>query len=260
MDYKGQNNKKPNDYYLTEENESLWITGLGVKTDYGRIRPIKVKEYSMLSGHLEFLKLQGWEVKELIQKSIKGSLVENVVLDSINGNDFMTCVQNNVFKLRDQYTSIFNMLVEDFDEKMFWKVTNAEFDKFRKLILRYNGVRYYERNPNPEIEKFNMYERLIAKRNGASVEFDTIFALLMTKEGGGHKPHDINDFSILQFYSAFSVIQNVKNHEATILFKTVDPKMEIANYFQSLREKEEDKVYKNIGELTKNNPFLDKRK
>jgi len=259
MDYKGQNNKKPNEYYVTEENESLWITGLPLKTEFGKIRPIKIKEYAPLSAHIEFLKLQGWEVKEMILKSIKGSLVENVIAESINNNDFMTCVQNNVFKLRDQYSLIFNSLIEDFDEKMFWKINNSEFDKIRKLILRYNGVRFYERNPNPEIEKFNMYERLIAKKNGASVEFDSIFALLMTKEGGGHKPHDINDFSILQFYSAFSSIQNVKNHDATIVFKAVDPKIEITNYFQSLREKEEDKVYKSLNELSKSNPFLDKR-
>ena len=58
----------------------------------------------------------------------------------------------------------------------------------------------------------------------------------------GHKPHDINDFTLCQFYSAFKRIQYFKAHETTTLFKTVDSKnrIDIIEWFTS-SEKTDDK-------------------
>ena len=245
------------DDFVLPNQEALWISGLPLNTKYGFVRPTKIKSYSRYAVDFEFLKLQGFEIKDIIRKESKGSATEELVKEMLDGVSFIQLVRNNFWKLRDRYNSAFGNFIESFDTKFFETMQQVEFDELRELILKYNGIQFYKRHPDPEIERFNVMER-VAKRRGSSsgIEFDAVYALLMTREGGGHKPHDINDFSILQFYSAFNSIQNQKNHDATILFKTVDPKIEIVEYFQSIREKKEDGlVYNSIDELRKNAPI-----
>ena len=243
------------DDFVLPNQEALWISGLPLKTKYGFIRPTKIKSYSRYAVDFEFLKLQGFEIKNIIKKECKGSPTEELIKEMLDGVSFIQLVRNNFWKLRDRYNTAFGNFIEDFDTKQFETMQQIEFDELRELILKYNGIQYYKRNQNPEIERFNIMER-VAKRGKTSggIEFDSVYALLMTS--AGHKPHDINDFSILQFYSAFNSIQNQKNHDATILFKTIDPKIEIVEYFQSIREKKEDGlVYNSIDEIRKNAPI-----
>ena len=248
---------KQYDDYVLPNQEPLWIQGLPMKTNYGFVRPVKIKSYSRFAGDFEFLKLQGFEIKDIIRKECRGSATEDLTKEILDGTSFLELVRNNFWSLRDRYHSAFGRFIDEFDIKSFVTMTQTEFDELRELILKFNGIQYYKRHPNPEVEKFNIMERL-NKRKGASggIEFDAVYALLMTREGGGHKPHDINDFTILQFYSAFNSIQNQKNHDATILFKTIDPKIEIVEYFQTIREKKDDGlVYNSIEELRKKAPL-----
>lgn len=243
--------------FVLPNQEPLWISGLPMKCNYGFIRPIKIKSYSRYGGDFEFLKLQGFEIKDIIRKENRGSATEDLIKEMLDGVSFIQLVRNNFLKLRDRYTSAFGNFIEGFDTKVFETMQQTEFDELRELILKYNGIQYYKRHQDPEIEKFNLMERLAKKKGSAGgIEFDAVYALLMTREGGGHKPHDINDFTILQFYSAFNSIQNQKNHDATILFKTVDPKIEIVEYFQTIREKKEDGIaYNSVEELRKKAPI-----
>jgi hypothetical protein len=250
--------KKYEDFVLPNQ-EALWIQGLPIQTDYGFMKPIKIKSYSRFAGDFEFLKMQGFEIKDIIKKQCRGSSTEEFVISAIENVSFLELVRTNFWSLRDRYYSVFSRFIEDFDLKNFETMKQIEFDGLRELILNFNGVKYYRKSQDKKLERFNMMEIALKRAKSAGgIEFDAVYALLMTREGGGHKPHDINDFTILQFYSAFNSIQNQKNHDATILFKTVDPKTEIVEYFKTIRDKGEDGiVYKNMDELknSKNAPI-----
>jgi len=242
--------------YVLPNQESLWITGLPLKTRFGFVKPTKIKSYSKYGTEFELLKLQGFEIKDIIRKESRGSDTEQLTKEALDGTSFLELVRTNFWSLRDRYKSAFGRFIEDFDEKSFWIMQQTEFDELRELILAYNGIQYYKKSQDPELERFNIMERVMKKQKSAGgIEFDAVYALLMTREGGGHKPHDINDFTVLQFYSAFSSIQNQKNHDATILFKTVDPKIEIVEYFQSLKAKDDGIAYKDMAALKRNAPL-----
>lgn len=241
------------DDYVLPNQDTLWISGLPLKTRWGFVRPVKIKSYSKMGTEFELLKLQGFEIKDIIRKECRGSATEELTKDILDGSSFLELVRNNFWNLRDRYKSAFGRFIEDFDEKSFWTMQQTEFDELRELILRFNGIQFYKKSQDPDIERFNIMERIMKKQKSAGgIEFDAVYALLMTS--AGHKPHDINDFTVLQFYSAFSSIQNQKNHDATILFKTVDPKIEIVEYFQSLKAKEDGIVYKDMAALKNNAP------
>lgn len=245
------------DDFVLPNQEALWITGLPLKTKYGFIRPSKIKSYSRYAVDFEFLKLQGFEIKNIIKKECKGSPTEELIKEMLDGVSFIQLVRNNFWKLRDRYNTAFGNFIEDFDTKQFETMQQIEFDELRELILKYNGIQFYRKSQDPIVEKFRFYQRVMATKNSSgAIEFDSVYSLLMTQAGGGHKPHDINDFTILQFYSAFNSIQNQKNHDATILFKTIDPKIDIVEYFTSVRAKEENgKSYSSIDAIRKDAPI-----
>lgn len=248
-------NKNKTDLFVTEEQEHMWILGSRLKTDYGFIRPLKVKEYPIYSQQIEFLKLQGWEIKSNIIRVVKDTMVEESVTRDLKGNGFLTCVQNNVFQLRSQYLEIFHIFVDDFEDKYLWEMTQDEFDWFRRLILAFNGVEYAETNPNPEIQKFNIMKSIINRSKGAQITFDAIVSSIGV--GCGLKPHDIADFSLYQLYAYFKRLEFFKMYDTTTLYKTVDSKdsIKVIDWFKSAREKEEDKLYENVEQL-KNNPWV----
>ena len=78
------NNKNKTDLFVTEEQKNMWDIGLKLKTRYGHIRRLKVKEYPIYSQQIEFLKLQGWEVRNTILKVIKDTIVEESVADDFS--------------------------------------------------------------------------------------------------------------------------------------------------------------------------------
>ena len=252
------NNKKPSDLLLTSRQEQFYCTGLPMKFNDLKIKPIKVKEYPLYWEYIEFLKLQGWEVKNLILKEIKGSVIENIVKDSFSRDSFLICVQNNVYRLRDQYVKILETFIEDFDPKYFVSITQTEFDELRKIILSYNGIEFMETNPNPEIQRFNFMKSKINKSKGGQIDFEAIYTSLCI--GCGLKPHDINDITLYQFYAMFKRLELFKSYDTTTLYKTVDAKdkIKIVEWFKSTKEKEEDAFFDSTDELRKQNVFLKK--
>lgn len=248
-------NKNKTDLFVTEWQEHMWILGSRLKTQYGFIRPLKVKEYPIYSQQIEFLKLQGWEVVNGILRTIKGMKEEESVKRDLKSNGFLVCVQNNVFQLRSQYLEIFNIFVDDFEDKYLWEMGQDEFDWFRKLILAFNGVEYTEANPNPEIQKFNIMKSIISRSKGSQVTFDAIVSSVGV--GCGLKPHDIADFSLYQLYAYFKRLEFFKMYDTTTLYKTVDSKdsIKVIDWFKSAREKEEAQLYESVEQL-KNNPLM----
>lgn len=251
------------DFCLPQYEES-WIQGFPLKTNQGYIIPTKVKDYYKYILEFDLLKKQGWEVKNELFKQLRANGDEelfNIIKKDLDNNNFITCIRNNVGGLRDLYNKSFSIFVHDFDEKKFyWSISQNEFDDFRRLILDFNHIPYHEKNPNPEIERGNRRKQIINAVKGGMIEFDTVFSTLMTKEGGGYLPEQINNLTIRQFYLGFNRIEFNKANEMTVLFKTVDAKdkIEIIDWNKSFREKEDEMIYSSIEDIKKNNVFLKK--
>jgi len=141
---------------------------------------------------------------------------------------------------------------------LFSTMSQTDFDELRFLILDFNSISYRKVNPNPEIDKFDQHKYTIAQANGKVITFDTMYTTLMTKEGGGHLPWNIPEFTIRQFVHSFKRVEFVKGNETTTLYKTVDSenKVEVVNWFKStMEEQKEEKSYKSKEDLKKSNAF-----
>lgn len=231
-----------NDYYVTPIQKDLFIIGLNLKTDYGIIRPIKVKEYASMAMDLQMIKSEDWEIKSLVKKFAKDTPIKDKVYDKIDNNSLIECIQENVYGLRDRYNNIFKKIVIDFDEKKFLYQFSSqqEFDDFRKLILKFNQIPYIEWNPNPELRYFQRLELFFKKNNSKSIDFNAMYSSLMYV---GHSPHNINDYTLSQFYSLFKRIELFKGYDTSTLYKTVDSsgKTEIVEWYQSTDDVGEEK-------------------
>lgn len=243
---------------------SSWIMGYPLLTEYGYIKPIKVKEFWGVLESLEFLKLQDWQVKNQILRFVKKNMPDKFdsVKDDFDKFDFMTCVRNNVMGLRTEYTKTFSSLIDNFNEKSLWTMGFSDWNKLRRLILDFNDVYYREANPNPKIERYNKMKDYMNSQKGSTIEFDAMYSLLMTKEGGGHQPSEINEWTYRQFSSAFKRIQFTKAHEVTTLFKTVDTKdsIDIVEYYKTFREEETEVLYGSVDEIKRTNVFMANKK
>jgi len=246
------------DYVKANQIED-WIIGFPLETDFGYVRPIKVKERSRLSNEMNFLKLEGWQVTKEIIKAISNDINKEDIERQLTDNSFITCVKNNVKNLRTTYKHIFdNFFVDKFDEKLFSTMSQTDFDELRFLILDFNSISYRKINPNEEIDRFDRNKYLIAQAKGQMISFDTMYTTLMTKEGGGHLPWNLPEFTIRQFVHAFKRVEFVKGSEITTLYKTVDSenKVEVVNWFKStMKEEKEEKSYKSKEDLKKSNAF-----
>ena len=253
--------------YCEENFIPSWIMGYPLLTEYGYIKPIKINEFfkKEIFSSIEFLKLQDWQVKNQILSFVKKTYPDRFdsVKEDFDKFDFMTCVRNNVMGLRTDYTRIFSLFVNQFNPKSLWTMAFSDWDRLRKLILDFNDIYYHEANPNPEIERYNKMKQFLAMKKGGTIEFDAMYSLLMTKEGGGHQPSEINEWTYRQFNSAFKRIQFNKAHEVTTLFKTVDTQnsIEIVEYYKTFREEDNTgQSFESVEDLKKTNAFLGEKK
>jgi hypothetical protein len=233
--------------YVTPEQEDLFVIGLPLKTKYGFIRPIKVKEYPKYIQWIEFLKFQDWEVKRIIRQQVKGTMYEETVKEDLENNTLFRCIQTNVFKLKDAYGEIFKELMpNDYSDDFFYKnvTSQVEFDELRRLILSFNRIEYREKNPNPEIERGFKMKEWLASKKGNVITFDSMYTSLCVNS----KPHDINDYTLSQFYGSFKRLEMFKLYDTTTLYKTVDSKdkVKVVEWFKSFKDKPEEKSFEDV--------------
>lgn len=247
------------DNYLEANQTDMFITGIPLKTPYGLVKPIKVKEYPLLAIDIHILKMYDFEVRASVKEQIKDNPTMSSVLEDLTSKPLIECIQTNTRGLREKYSDILSKLMIGFEGGKFFErfTSQKEWDDFRKMILDYNGISYIDWNPNPKIRYFQRLEIFYNQRTGKSVDFDAIYTSLITV---GHKPHDINDFTLYQFYQAFHRLQAFKMYDTTTLYKTVDSKgtIEVIDWFKSSREKKEEKSYVSMDDLKKEKEQLNK--
>lgn len=238
---------------LEVDNIDFYIIGKNLKTKWGILRPIKVKEYSDMIIKLSVLSMEFWEIKSIILKEIDNDENYTHIRNQLNEKTLIQCIQKNIYGLRDVYNGIFKEVFLDFDEKnMIYSITSdEEFLELKSKILQFNGIKPKKKSKNPEIEKYNKMREFLMKSKNGDVDFSAMYTSMIAF--CGLKPHDINDFSLHQFFEVFKRLEMGKAFDTTTLFKTVDSKdkIKIINWYQStLIEKESNgQIFNSLDDL-----------
>jgi len=249
---------KPN-VLLSPAQRDLFVIGTNLETDYGTIRPYKIKEYPNIIYDLEILKMADWEIKSNLKKQTIGNVLAVSSLEDLSALPLIECIKINTFGLRKTYDDIFSKIIVDYNPKFLFKFTTQdEFDSFRMLILDYNNIDYMVWNKNEELRYYQKLEIFFNKATGKSVDFDAMFTSLMAV---GMKPHDINDFTLNQFYSAFKRLQFFKAYDTSTLFKTVDSsgKVDITEWYTSTKDGKRENTDRTVDEIFNENKKFSKQ-
>lgn len=130
-------------------------------------------------------------------------------------------------KIKDvgiMYTVLKELFNTCFKNDIFDSIeTDEEYDFYRDLIRRMNGVSYEPVNKNPEIEKYNQYKRKIAENNSSNIDFADMYATAMLFR------NDIDNLSLYKFYYLFHAIKNFKLFDITAINKIVNGSEEKVN-------------------------------
>ncbi len=244
--------------YLSIYDEPFFITGIPLETKYGVLRPIKVIDYPKVALHLKYLEMPEWEVKEHILGRISDERLKSFISIKFNNTTLLNCIQENVANMRFYYQDLFSHFIEDYDKENFvHKFTDvSEFESFRRLVLRYNGIIVEEPNPNPQIRQFQMFKKKMNESRGSVIDFETVFTSLVV--GCGMSVTEVNELTLYAFYSIFSRLQLFQQHDDTVLFKTVDAKgdIEVIDAFKCLGREDDKHYFDNVEQLKQGNVFM----
>lgn len=247
--------------YLTIHDEPFFVIGKPLETKYGVIKPVKVKDYANASLHLKFLEMPEWEVKEYVLKRVANTQYKDFVERKFEHHTLLTCIQENVIQLREYYEKLFKDLILDYDEDafIFQFTTMADFENFRRLLLKFNGIEVEESNPNPEIRKFQLFKKKMDEVKGGSIDFETAYTSLMVM--GSLSSESINEMTMYQFYKAFERLVLAVRHEDTMKVKTTGfgSDIEVVDAFKRLSKEEDGHYYEAVEQLKQGNVFLKKK-
>ncbi|HHY96860.1 MAG TPA: hypothetical protein GYA04_02370 [Acholeplasma sp.] len=117
------------------------------------------------------------------------------------------------------------------------------------MICEINCIDFERPNPNPEIERFNQMRRLMQKNKGESIDFESMYTSVGLAFG-----KDPDDMTLYKFHKYFARLAQFKNHDTTVLFRTVDNNVKIEPWYKIIEEKK--KQLQTISEdmLKRNNP------
>lgn len=223
-----------------------FYTGYPVKTDYGLIIPIKVKDYPFVSEELNIIQMEDFEwVKEFKKYGIKTKNKKEffALAKIVQEKGLMECIHENVGGMRDLYLKSLSLFVEGFDENpknIFKLKTFEELDELVSLIYKVNGIPAKEKSKDDEVKKWiNLKNIYKSRKSGGKITFTAMLSSV-AKEFG-YKPHDLNDLTLFQLFEDFNRIESFKSFEASTLFKTVDAnnKIQIQSWYRSETKKED---------------------
>jgi len=217
-----------NDYNSISE---FRILGLPEKTKYGVIKQMKVIDYPKITSHLALLKKSCQKIKiNILNIFMSGTDNKDAIKEfrqELKDNELVYFIRENVLGLKNDIYEIIDYMFEEYDEDLIDVIfsSDAEWDKFRKFILKLNG---FTINPEDERVKpksqlelmFDLAEKVMEEKKGNVTDFHAMYTSILVETG--MTPDEINNLTINQFFSVFRRIGKFKRYETTTLFKTVD--------------------------------------
>lgn len=195
--------------------EEFYILGEPIETEIGVCEFLKVKEYP---DYFSDLQLFSWSKEEIVYHYHK--INENNIMDEL----IEEIKQNSLFEIitsipefNTAYSKIFSKVFND--ESILPKFNEDNFCYYRKLVMRMNGIKEEEINPNPEIQEWVEKSKRVKSQNQDEIHFSDIISSVVVYAGRSYE--EVRNWSLLQLYHSFHRIGYFKNYDTSTLFSTV---------------------------------------
>ena len=216
---------------MTTIDTSFFASGIPIETAIGECRFFKVKEYRKVASDLNLMALTKGHLIDLLRQENSPEMIS--VARTLETLTFYQVV-NSIQDVKECYERIFKLA---FHKGGYELINEGTFYKMRSLILAMNCIKEEKYIPNPEVRRAIERSKRIKAIDGSAPNFDTIMTTLAMQSGSFEK---VNEYTIYQMYALFYRIAQDKKHFATLLFRTVDPKMEQEDWSKNIDLFEED--------------------
>lgn len=207
-----------------KDMKEFYILGLPIETELGLVRFLKVREYPDYHGDLQIMSLNKDNlIYNLTMTNKAGSNTELINLIKNEANFFKTIV--SIPELSLAYARVFERVFVEDDG--IPKLTEDNFEFYRKLVLTMNCTKEEIVNPNPEIQRAIERSKRVKSQEGEPLHFSDIVTSVATS---GISYAEINEYTIYQLYMTFHRIGQFKNYDTTTLFKTAFDKVDIDSW------------------------------
>lgn len=193
----------------------FYILGLPIETEIGECNFLKVREYPEYFMDLQVVALTKIHIYNKYHELNKdGSL--NEFLEHLN-NASLFEITSSIPQISESYEKLFQKVFDN--KKILNQIDEKNFSYYRSLVLKMNGIKEEEVNPNPEIQRAIERSRRVKSQDGDKLEFADIVTSIIGHNGLTYD--DLNEFTIFQLYMTFHRIAQIKNYDTSTLFATV---------------------------------------
>ena len=201
-----------------------------VQTSIGTLYLSKVKDYQRFFSVCGILFLERHELSSLLEK-IDERLAK--MYESRHIFDFLSIINRSGVSspefiiFLDLYRNAFKFI---FHDDVIFNIKDAvEYDEMLLLIKLTHGLPVELENPNPVIARLDRIKKKMNSKNGFSVDFDSRYSTVWI--ASGQEPDNMTIYKFNELFHRFSAI---KNHDMSVLFKTVDVSgnVEISEWFE----------------------------
>jgi hypothetical protein len=215
---------------ILQNIKELYIFGQPLNTRIGQINFIKLADYPLLMQFVYYLDVQKFEIINFLQEK-KLPIARFVYLNNLSFLNLIKELKNDI-ELYQVYKALFILC---FKEDVFDFIENdEEFDYYRDLIKEMNVIQTIKKNPNPEIERFNTYERIYNRSKGLDITLESIITSVWVL---GINPFELTIYSL---YALFNRISNFKKYDASVIHSILGGKMHMWFTPMGSEEKEEE--------------------
>lgn len=199
--------------------KELYILGLPIKTRIGNIYFAKVKDYYTVLSFLPYIFLTKEDIYDLFDN-------KELAKEQLKDVPFLTIIKN----IPDLYLVYKKMFHFFFKEDVFDLVeSDEELEYYLNLMKEMNCLHYEKPSKDPEIAKFDMYDRIYREKKGLVVTFE---AMVTSVELMSHQ--DALEMTIYKLNALFNRIMAFENYRTSVLFATVAPDVQIENWFKHI--------------------------
>lgn len=217
---------------VLENIKDLYIFGQPIDTRIGKMHFIKFNDYPLLMQFSYYLDVQKFEIITFLEKK-QLPMARFIYLKNLSFLELIKVLKNDI-ELYQVFKALFILC---FEEDVFDLIEDdEEFDYYRDLIKEINVINTVRKNPNPEIEKFNTYERIYNKSKGMDITLESIITSVWTL---GINPFELPIYSV---YALFNRLSNFKKYDASIIGSILGGKMHMWFTPMGLEEKEEESL------------------
>ncbi|MBZ4664648.1 MAG: hypothetical protein JG776_2372 [Caloramator sp.] len=197
----------------------LYILGLPIKTKIGNIHFAKVKDYYTVLTFLPYIFLTKEDIYELFED-------KKMAEEQLKDIPFLIIIKN----IPDLYLIYKKIFYFFFKEDVFDLVeTDDELNYYLNLMKTMNCLHYEKPSKDPEIAKFDMYDRIYKEKRGLIVTFEAMVTSveLISRQNA-------LDMTIYKLNALFNRIMAFENYRTSVLFATVAPDVQIENWFKHI--------------------------